>query len=462
MKIAVVGHTNVGKTSLMRTLMRRGDFGVVSIHPATTRHVEKAEIKIPGHETLALFDTPGLEDPSGLLIHLSALKEKRGEDWIECLQAFVASPSLQMSFSQEAKAIGQILASDVVFYVIDARLNMKVKYRDELEILGRCARPVVPILNFVADGEAKSTRWKEQLARVNMHAVVSFDTVVFDEASEITLYEKVGTLLDAKAPLLKALIEDLHQRRRAIRAASYTVIAEMLMDVTMARMRFDRADEHQARQTMDDFQNLVRTRENEAINALLDLHNFAKNSYIDEDLAFTDGAWREDAFDIHALERFGFDAGKAMASGAAAGLAIDLLVGGVTLGAAALTGAALGFVLDSARRYGGRLKDAVRGQSAVKADELVLMHLAERELTLLAALLRRGHGAQDPVQRATRITVEQLAPLIEKLVKMRPRLNWSKLNGVTDFNPTQKRRETIQNLSSFIDQILQGDIPRQS
>ena len=38
--VAVVGHTNTGKTSLMRTLMREADFGEVSDHPATTRHVE--------------------------------------------------------------------------------------------------------------------------------------------------------------------------------------------------------------------------------------------------------------------------------------------------------------------------------------------------------------------------------------------------------------------------------------
>ena len=62
LKVAVVGHTNVGKTSLLRTLLRDTEFGEVSIHPATTRHVEGAVLLVDGQPALELYDTPGLED----------------------------------------------------------------------------------------------------------------------------------------------------------------------------------------------------------------------------------------------------------------------------------------------------------------------------------------------------------------------------------------------------------------
>ena len=42
--LAVVGHTNVGKTSLLRTLTRDVGFGEVSHRPSTTRHVEGARL----------------------------------------------------------------------------------------------------------------------------------------------------------------------------------------------------------------------------------------------------------------------------------------------------------------------------------------------------------------------------------------------------------------------------------
>jgi len=48
LKLAVVGHTNVGKTSLLRTLTRDVGFGEVSHRPSTTRHVEGARLSVDG------------------------------------------------------------------------------------------------------------------------------------------------------------------------------------------------------------------------------------------------------------------------------------------------------------------------------------------------------------------------------------------------------------------------------
>ena len=67
LRIAVVGHTNAGKTSLLRTLARRRDFGAVSPSPATTRRVEPITLRVSGAEAIVLLDTPGLEDSIGLL-----------------------------------------------------------------------------------------------------------------------------------------------------------------------------------------------------------------------------------------------------------------------------------------------------------------------------------------------------------------------------------------------------------
>ena len=72
LKLAVVGHTNVGKTSLLRTLTRDVSFGEVSHRPSTTRHVEGARLSVDGEPLLELYDTPGLEDAIALLDYLNA------------------------------------------------------------------------------------------------------------------------------------------------------------------------------------------------------------------------------------------------------------------------------------------------------------------------------------------------------------------------------------------------------
>ncbi|MDZ4356934.1 MAG: GTPase domain-containing protein, partial [Variovorax sp.] len=72
-RIAVVGHTNAGKTSLLRTLTRRVSFGEVSQRPGTTRHVESVDLEVNGQPAVRFFDTPGLEDAVALREHLAGL-----------------------------------------------------------------------------------------------------------------------------------------------------------------------------------------------------------------------------------------------------------------------------------------------------------------------------------------------------------------------------------------------------
>ena len=56
--MAAVGHTNTGKTSLVRTLLRNDRFGKIADAAGTTRHVEKTAIFAGENEALTLFDTP--------------------------------------------------------------------------------------------------------------------------------------------------------------------------------------------------------------------------------------------------------------------------------------------------------------------------------------------------------------------------------------------------------------------
>jgi len=48
LKLAVVGHTNTGKTSLVRTLLRSGEFGQVADRGGTTRQVTSSTLSVDG------------------------------------------------------------------------------------------------------------------------------------------------------------------------------------------------------------------------------------------------------------------------------------------------------------------------------------------------------------------------------------------------------------------------------
>ena len=141
-RIAVVGHTNTGKTSLLRTLTRDTRFGEVADSPGTTRHVEGARLRIEGGDALEWFDTPGMEDSISLLEYLERL-EAPGErlDGPARVRRFLDTPEAHGRYEQEARVLAKMLDCDAALYVIDARDPVLGKHRDELDILAACGRP---------------------------------------------------------------------------------------------------------------------------------------------------------------------------------------------------------------------------------------------------------------------------------------------------------------------------------
>ena len=103
LNVAVVGHTNTGKTSLIRTMLRSTEFGAVEDAAGTTRHVEQAIISAGDEAVLTLYDTPGLEDSRALSAHIKKLSAKsKALSALQILQQFVAQATVNDPLEQEA------------------------------------------------------------------------------------------------------------------------------------------------------------------------------------------------------------------------------------------------------------------------------------------------------------------------------------------------------------------------
>jgi uncharacterized protein DUF3482/50S ribosome-binding GTPase len=432
LKIAIVGHTNTGKTSLVRTLTRDAEFGEVSARPATTRHVEGTVLLVAGRPLVELYDTPGLEDPIGLLELLERMRGDRRHDWIDVVREFLDSPAAHGEYAQEAKAIRQVLASDVALYVIDARDRVLGKHRDELEILGRCARPVMPVLNFVAGPEARIGEWREHLGRVNMHVVAEFDTVVLNEFAEQRLFEKMRTLLDRFRPTLDALIDERRRQRAGLVRSATELLADLLIDVAACVVVIPEQDVDRREAVMDQLKQAVRERERQCVAALLELFRFRPDDYEADAVPLERGQWGMDLFNPASLKEFGIRAGSGAAAGGIAGLAIDAMTGGMSLGAAAVLGATLGALWGGFATHGRRLADVFRGYTELRVEEATLRLLATREMDLVQALLRRGHASQDKVRLKAEAESKRAEwtsrPLPDVLLEARIRPEWSRLN----------------------------------
>ena len=429
LKLALVGHTNVGKTSLLRTLTRDVSFGEVSHRPSTTRHVEGARLSVDGEPLLELYDTPGLEDAIALLDHLERI-ERPGErlDGPARTARFLEGSEARQRFEQEAKVLRQLLASDAGLYVIDAREPVLAKYKDELAVLAGCGKPLLPVLNFVAQPGHGEERWREALARLGLHALVRFDSVAPPIDGERRLYESLALLLEQSRAKLQRLIEDHEAQAAARLSEGNRLIAELLVDVAACR-RGVAAQPELERGAIRELHDAVRAREQRCVEALLRLYGFRAQDAATADLPLLDGRWGDDLFNPETLKQLGVKIGGGMAAGAAAGAGVDLMVGGITLGAAALLGAIAGGGAQTARHYGSRLLGKLKGQRELTVDDAVLRLLALRQRQLLAALAVRGHAAMDAIRLdAADDKAWRAGKLPEALQRCRAHPDWSSLN----------------------------------
>lgn len=398
LRVAIVGHANTGKTSLLRTLAREVGFGEVSDQAGTTRHVEGLRLMAGDRARVELWDTPGMEDAIALLERVDALTPPAARvDGPERIARFLATPEAGLRFEQESKVLRQMLASDAALYVIDVRDPVLPKYRDELELLAACARPLVPVLNFIAEAPARGQTWRSALARLGLHAVVGFDTVAPELDGDRRLFETLASLMHAHRPALEALIASRAADARARGEAGRRLVAELLLGLAALRIGVAATEGAPLQAALEGLRQRVRAREQACVDALLRLYRFRPGDVRAASLPLSGGRWEHDLFHPETLRRMGLELGSGMAAGAAAGVGLDLLSGGITLGAAAALGALAGGLWQTLGPQRERLLAALRGQRELTVDDAILRLVALRQLQLLAALEGRGHAAQAPI-----------------------------------------------------------------
>ena len=167
-ELSLVSHTNVGKTTLMRTLARE-DVGEVADRPHVTEAEEsRVLIETAAGDVLRLWDTPGMGDSARLLKRLQASGNPVGWVLSQVWDRFADRP-----FFSSQQALRNVReTSDVVLYLVNAAEHpaSSAYVAIELQILGWIGKPVVLLLN--QSGPARSREeeaaeeeaWRSHLA----------------------------------------------------------------------------------------------------------------------------------------------------------------------------------------------------------------------------------------------------------------------------------------------------------
>jgi hypothetical protein len=444
--IAVVGHTNAGKTSLLRTLTRRANFGEVSDRPGTTRHVEAIGLDVDGRTVMRYFDTPGLEDSVALQYHLKQMPEQLTPP--QRVAALLDGPEAKGVFEQEAKVLRQMLSADAAIYVIDCREPLLPKYRSEIEVLNACARPIMPVLNFVRSEHSRETEWREVLAAYGLHAAILFDAVAPFVGAERQLYEDLSVLMRQHKGTLQAVLDDLDRQAAERRSASAQRVADTLISAAAMRREIEPetlGDTQAKERFVAAFRRELVEGVRKCVDDLLQMHGFAKDDAQLDVVPWTSGRWESDLFNPETLASVGRLLGKGAAAGAAVGFTLDLALAGMSLGAATALGAAIGGALGQGWGQAPRkLRNAFMGVEELTLDNDVLIVLADSLVHLCQVLQARGHAAQNTIEVRMAPSGDYrkaLLQLLEPLAQARAHPEWEHHAGSRRNHST--RREAL-------------------
>lgn len=427
-KLTLIGHTNTGKTSLMRTLLRNDRFGEVKNSSATTRHVAEVAVTDQADTPLLfLYDTPGLEDATGVMDWISEHTSERA-DGIDRLNTFLekvnaGDESVQM-FTQEAKAITALLSADLALYVIDARVPPTARYKDELAILVFSAVPILPVFNFTAHTEHMAD-WQTLLSRRALHVASQFDTVAFNFDNEMMLWQKLTALASTLPPQhakhLNALQADRADLWERLKEDGSFLIADFLVNAASLSEKI--AEDADPTPTMNALQAAIRQGEYRTASDLLALYKFYHSPLEETPVAIE--LQKSDPFDPKQLAHYGIRSATGGGAGLLIGAGIDVATLGTSLGLGTVMGGLLGGSLANATA----IKDKLSGVQSLSINDNALQVLANRLQGLHHTLRHTGHASLGnfSTKNSTVMTDDTKKALLKQLGKARHKSHYCSL-----------------------------------
>jgi hypothetical protein len=355
--LSLISHTNTGKTTLARTLLRR-DVGEVRDAPHVT--VESAAyplIDTADDDHLVLWDTPGFGNSARLAQRLQQQGNPVG--WF---LAQVWDRFRDRSFWLTQQAVRNVRdRADAVLYLVNAaEAPGDAGYlAPELTVLEWIGKPVVVLLNQTGPPSAaegvEEARWREALrAWPQVSAVIALDAFARCWIHEVALFDVVANVLpEGKRDAFARLAAAWNARRIAQFDAAMAALAvplahaagdRVLLPADPLMMRIGRSlglarspSDHAGVSAEREMAARVVSDLRACTDRLIAVHELEGRAAADV-LARVDGdVRRETPLDEAKSAMMG-----GLVTGALTGLTADLAAGGLTLGGGMLAGAVLG------------------------------------------------------------------------------------------------------------------------
>lgn len=348
-QLAVVGHPNKGKSSLVATLAE-DDSVAISADPGTTLRARVYPMRVDGQHVYTLIDTPGFQRARRVRAWLEERARQQSAsaaDRPRLVAAFLAEPEHARRFPDECELLRPIVEGAGILYVVDGSVPYGPEYEAEMEILRWTGRPSMAVINPISS-RAHVAEWENALGQF-FRVVRVIDALRADFATRRSLLLAFGELEAGWRAPLHAAVEALDADRRGRRRAAAREIAELIdraLSLTIERrVESDEPPERLSDELEQEYRRTLERLEAEhrrAVQRIYGHHTVEAHpeelEHLERDL-FSEGTWLTFGLRRRDLVTAG------AAGGAATGGAIDIALGGASLLAGVVAGATLGGVL---------------------------------------------------------------------------------------------------------------------
>ncbi|MES2072449.1 MAG: DUF3482 domain-containing protein [Pseudomonadota bacterium] len=410
-QLALISHTNVGKTTLARTLTGI-DVGEVrdAVH-VTTLAESHTLLSSEQGDRLLLWDTPGFGDSVRLYRRLSQSGNPVGWFLREVVDKYRDRP---FWLSQQAFRAAREHADVLLYLVNSAEDPQDTGYlAPEMKILQWLQKPVVVLLNQMgpprpAEQErAEQARWQDYLAAYPVvKQTIALDAFARCWVHERVFYEALGGLLpDAAKGGYARLVATWESNNAARFAAAMRLSAQALAEAARDSQAIVAEQESFLRSTVlkvvglqqkrqqrqhDAAMNILLARLNARLNlataGLLELHRLDPGAALKINQRVRENFVVRAPLDTKQAGLLG-----ALISGAATGLTADLMAGGLSLGGGALVGGVVGALTFAGAAWGFNEKTDNR-QTRVQFADAFLRSLLVASLLRYLAVAHFGRG----------------------------------------------------------------------
>ncbi|MEM7311468.1 MAG: DUF3482 domain-containing protein [Planctomycetota bacterium] len=390
--LSLISHTNVGKTTLARTLLG-SDVGEVRDQSHVTEVSERHVLLETEGARLLLWDTPGFGDSARLLARLR--REGNPVGWF-LHQVWDRLRDRPLFSSQEALRNVREEA-DIVLYLVNATEHPEEAgyVTPELEILSFVRRPILALLNQTGrpgdGGASTSADWETFLSRwSDVRGLLELDAFSRSWVHERVFFQRlIDCLPTEKRGAMRALTDVWQARNVELFDATIDRMARALAETVADResTRGSVAGIVDRKKAMAALAGRLAERERALWDEVLEDHHI-------EGRAAAELRKEIEDFEVQGAQPVKPKTGAVIGSvitGALGGLAADALSGGLTLGGGAIAGGLLGALggagLSRAYQlFGGEESPGVTWSDAALED------LARRMLVRYLAVAHFGRG----------------------------------------------------------------------